>query len=272
PMFLLASLLAMPALANERWAVYYGDKLAADSFAAHDVVVLDGEYTAPLADLKKQGKTVLGYISFGEAENYRSFFSDVKALNVLLEENPQWPGHIVVDVRKQAWRDYLINTLIPEVLARGFDGVMFDTVDSPLHIGHKNEEERRHMQQATIALLCEVRSAFPDIKIMINRGFDVFPAVAPCINMLLAESTLTDLQLDTVKKPRLLDDKLYGWYVDLMKRAQRVNPHLKIYTLDYWPQEDANGIMQIYATQRGNGFIPYVSTMELQQVYSEPKK
>lgn len=269
--FILALLWVNTVQANERWTVYYGYELEANAFDAFDVVVLDGGYDKPVAELKAKGKTVLGYISFGEAENYRSFFKDIEAKGVLMEENPEWPGHIIIDVRKPEWKEYLIGTLIPSVLERGFDGVMFDTVDSPLHIGFKTPEEKRQMQHASIALLCAVHAAYPDITIMINRGFDILPDAAPCINKLLAESTHTDLQLSTVKKPRLLTDDEYGWYVKKMHASMKANPLLKIYTLDYWPQNDKEAIKGIFATQRKNGFIPYVSTMDLQNIYHEPK-
>lgn len=271
PFILTALLIASPCRAEERWAVYYGSELPAGRFAEYDLVVLDGEYAAPLAVLNAQGKTVLGYISFGEGETYRSYYKDLKAKKIFLRKNPQWKGHIVIDVRKNEWKDYLINTLIPTVLARGFGGVMFDTVDSPLDIGARTEAEKQEMAQASIALLCEVRSMFPNIKIMINRGFDILPEAAPCIDMLMGESTRTDLQLESKKTPRLLSDEEYASYVDVMKRAQLANPALKIYTLDYWPQTDPEGIRKIYTTQRSNGFIPYVSTMDLQKVYSEPQ-
>lgn len=257
--------------AKERWAVYYGTSLPASAFAPYDVVVLDSEYSEPVDALKAQGKTVLGYISFGEAESYRSYYQELKAKDILLKKNKEWKDHVVIDVRKPAWKEYLISTLIPQTLSHGFDGVMFDTVDSPLHIGSKTEEEKIAMGQASVSVICDVHKAFPDMKIMVNRGFDILPKLAPCIDMLLAESTYTDLRLGSSKKPRRVNNEEYNGYVDIIKQAQIANPVLKVYTLDYWSLKDKKGVKGIYAAQRAQGFVPYVSTIDLQQLHSEPE-
>lgn len=270
---LLAAMLSLvSACANawERWTVYYGHALPADAFQGFDVVVLDATYDAPVAALKAQGKTVLGYLSLGEAEDYRPYYKKLKAQKLLLEANPEWKGHYIIDIRKPEWGKIVAEELIPEILAKGFDGIMFDTIDSPLHLAIQKKGKYPGMNEAAVTLLCDIRGAHPNAKLMLNRGFDVLTQAAPCIDMLLAESTRTDLQLSGKKKPKLLNDEEYGWYVTKMKEAQATAPALKIYTLDYWPIKDTEGVKRIYAEQRANGFIPYVSTMDLQQVYPEP--
>ncbi len=256
---------------NERWAVYYGHALPAASFHTYNVVVLDASYDTHVAELKSQGKTVLGYLSLGEAEDYRSFYKKLKEQKLLLEANPEWKGHFIIDIRKPEWGTMVAEELIPEILAKGFDGIMFDTIDSPLHLAIQKKDKYPGMNDAAVKLLCDIRKAHPNIKLMLNRGFDVLTQAAPCIDMVLAESTRTDLQLSGAKKPKLLSDEDYGWYVGKLKEAKAAAPALKVYSLDYWPIKDKEGVARIYAEQRANGFIPYVSTIDLQHVYPEPK-
>ena len=59
---------------TERWVVYYTDKLPASAFEQYDLIAFDSDSHPPIADLKAKGKTLLGYISFGEAEDYRSYY------------------------------------------------------------------------------------------------------------------------------------------------------------------------------------------------------
>jgi hypothetical protein len=49
-------------------------------------------------------------------------------------------------------------------------------------------------------------------------------------------------------------------------------PKLQIMSLDYWDPADTKGVATIYSTQRANGFIPYVSTIELNRVVEEPSR
>jgi hypothetical protein len=58
--------------------------------------------------------------------------------------------------------------------------------------------------------------------------------------------------------------------VEWLTAAKARQPRLKVYTLDYWPPTDAAGVARIYAEQRKNGFIPYVSVKDLDRVLKEP--
>ncbi len=257
--------------AHENWTVYYGHALPAEAFSSFDVVVLDATYDAPVAALKAQGKTVLGYLSLGEAEDYRPYYKKLKEQKLLLEANPEWKGHFIIDIRKPEWGKIVVEELIPEIVAKGFDGIMFDTIDSPLHLAIQKKDTYPGMNEAALKLLCDIRKAHPNVKLMLNRGFDVLTQAAPCIDMVLAESTRTDLQLSGSKKPKLVSDEDYNWYVGKLREAQLAAPNLKVYSLDYWPMTDSKGVARIYAEQRANGFIPYVSTIDLQKVYPESK-
>lgn len=249
--------------AKERWAVYYGDALAVENFFPFDLVVFDSEKHPPLRPLRNQKKTLLGYLSLGEAESYRPDFEEIKKRGLLLEENKQWPGHYLIDIRNPEWGKYVIEEKIPEILYKRFDGIMLDTLDTPLSV----EKKYPGMREAAIRLLRAIRMHYPDIKIMLNRGFETLPDSAPSIDMLLAESILADGS--DPKKPKFFDEAIYQSITATIRAAQQVEKNLKIYTLDYWDMKDREGIKAIKAKQRDNGFIPYVSTPDLQAVMAD---
>lgn len=254
----------------ETWVTYYGDALPAETFLDYDLVLFDSVSHPPLRPLQNRNKMLLGYLSIGEAEKYRNDFNEIKKLGVLLQENKNWPGHYFVDIRNPKWAKYLIEKKIPEVLFQRFDGLMLDTLDSPLYLGEEFPQQYPGMKEAAINLLKEIRLQYPGIKLMLNRGFEVMPEAADQIDMLLLESTLTDTDSNP-KKPKLVPENIYQELVEEAKAAQKAAPNLKIYALDYWQPEDKEGVRNIYATQRGNGFIPYVATIDLQRVVEEPK-
>ncbi len=272
--FVLAVLMgwmaASTAQADERWAVYYGNALQAEDFASFDLIVLDAEHSGPVAPLKAQGKTVLGYLSLGEAESYRPYYKEIKHKKLVLAKNPQWPDHRVIDIRNPAWEAMVSGTLIPQLLAQGFDGVMFDTIDSPLHMERLDAKRYAGMGKTAADVICSIRAEYPDMKIMLNRGFEILPQVAGCIDMVMAETTRSDLQPKDDKKPYLTAQADYEQYVATLKEAQVKNPALKVYSLDYWTMEDRAGVARIYNEQRAQGFIPYVATIDLQKIYTEP--
>lgn len=255
---------------QESWVVYYGSSLPAEDFLSYDLVVFDSRNHPSLRPLQNQDKTLLGYLSIGEAENYRSDFDTIKELGVLLHENKHWPGHYIVDIRDPKWAKYLIEEKIPEILHRRFDGVMLDTLDSPLYLEEEDPVKYKGMREGAIKLIHALRMHYPDMKIMLNRGFQALPDIAKQIDMVLAESTMVDSHTDA-KNPTFFAENIYEESLKTLWDAQKTAPGLKVYSLDYWIPEDIGPVKKIYSTQRRNGFIPYVSTPDLQKIFAEPR-
>lgn len=116
-----------------------------------DIVVMDGsfdgnpggEWTRP--EIKtiragKAGRTVLAYLSIGEAEDYRAYWNpawdadgdgrpDPGAPSFLGDENPDWPGNYRVRYWQPAWQAIVLGQL-DALQDRGFDGVYLDIVDA----------------------------------------------------------------------------------------------------------------------------------------------
>lgn len=254
----------------ERWAVYYTDVLPATTFEAFDLIAFDSDHHPDITSLKAQGKIMLGYISLGEAETYRSYYNKIKSKNLLLQESDLWKGHYYIDVRKQAWTKMMLDELIPPILEQGFDGIIIDTTDSAIEPEMQHPKKFAGMKQGAVNLIKAIRKRYPNIKIMINRGLEILPQIAGDIDYLMAESTMTDW-VPNPKKPVLVDDKTYQYYMDLIRKSQEISPKLKVYSMDYWDMSDVEGVKYIYAKQRENGFVPYVSSMDLQHMHPEPK-
>jgi cysteinyl-tRNA synthetase, unknown class len=85
-------------------------------------------------------KTVLSYMSIGEAEDYRWYWQqswdrnrdgrpDADAPAWLGRSNPDWPGNYKVRYWDLAWQQ-IVYAYVDEVLAAGYDGVYLDIVDA----------------------------------------------------------------------------------------------------------------------------------------------
>jgi len=268
---LVALYMALFSKKTEIWAVVYAQNIPVESLLSYDLLVFDREAHPPLALLKDGHRIVLGYMSMGEAEISRQNYEVVKALGMTVEPRQDWKGNPLIDVRKPEWSQYVLNTLIPDILKQGFDGVMIDTVDSIIWLEQKDPVRYAGLQRATIGLIKEIRAKFPKIYIMMNRGFDVLPYVGSDIDMLLAESTYTDRNVST-HQPEMVPMAIHDHYVTQLQAMQQRFRQLKIYTLDYWPPNDVVAVKAIYDQQRSYGFIPYVSAMELQEIVTEPKQ
>ena len=190
--------------------------------------------------------------------------------NALLFQNDTWKSH-AVDVTSPTWRKLVLG-YVDDAAQKGFDGVMLDTIDSPLHWAETQAPERLEaMREGAASLIHAIRMAHPTMKIMVNRGFAILPLVADDINYVLAESILTHTD-ETSGQFAFFSSQTTSEVASQLHHAVSLQPQLQILTLDYWNMDDVNGLERIYAAHRAQGFAPYVTTPDLTTHTPEPKQ
>lgn len=252
------------------WVVYYAADLPPTAFYGYDLVVFESDQHPPLEPLVDRGKKVLGYLSLGEVNENRPYFAEVKGEGLLLIENENWKGSYFVDVRDMRWTRRVIDELVPAILRRGFQGIFIDTLDNPGHLERTDPKAYAGMADAGARLVRTLRRNFPRMTIVLNRGYDLLPAVERDIDMVLGESVYADYDFASKTYARV-DEPTYRQQVEILQAAARRQPKLKVLTLDYWNPNDAAGIAEIYRIQTANGFSPYVATVELDRLVPGPK-
>ncbi len=271
---LVLALLATPSIRADTvpmpWAVYYAADLPPTAFYGYDLLVFESDRHPPLEPLVDRGKKVLGYLSLGEVNENRPYFAEVKNEGLLLNENQNWKASYFVDVRDMRWTRRVIDELVPAILRRGFQGIFIDTLDNPGHLERTDPKAYAGMADAGARLVRTLRRNFPRMTIVLNRGYDILPAVERDIDMVLGESVYADYDFATKTYARV-DEPTYRQQVEILQAAARRQPKLKVLTLDYWNPNDAAGIAEIYRIQTANGFSPYVATVELDRLVPGPK-
>ena len=251
------------------WVVYYDDAVGIDAFDPYSLVVLDRQYHPPLLPLQDAGKTVFGYISMGEVNENRPEYQMVNDWGILRGENPFWPGSQFVDVRDRRWAKLILEQIVPEILQRGFDGLFLDTLDNPVELERRDPSGNAGMTAAAARLVRALKVHWPDVPVILNRGYGLLPEVTDHIDYILGESVYADYDFET-KSYKLVETDLYRQQVSILKDAMARNRELTVLTLDYWDPADTAMLRQIYEVQRENGFSPYVATIDLDVIVPEP--
>jgi uncharacterized protein (TIGR01370 family) len=251
-----------------RWAIYYAADAEAIAFAPYGTLVFDADRHPPVGPLVERGKAVLGYLSLCEVASTRSYFADMKAEGVLLEEHATWRGSYYIDVRDPRWSRRIIEDLIPRLLRRGFTGIFLDTLDDAAFLDR--QPGRKGIREAAIRLVKTIRRQYPELTLMMNRGYDLLPAVERDIDAVLAESLYGTYDF-TAKRYRRVTPDDSAAQVKLLHAARARRPALRLYSLDYWDPSDASGIAELYRSARGSGFAAYVATIELDRLVAEPR-
>ncbi len=100
-----------------------------DSLSRYDLVVVDGEQTKPasVARLRASGAVVLGYLSVGTIEPFRSWYRKLKPY--ALSDRFKQFGEIYADVDARGFRRAISRLIAPRLLRKGFDGLFLDNTD-----------------------------------------------------------------------------------------------------------------------------------------------
>lgn len=251
------------------WVVYYNDKADSQTFNPYNPIVLDSEHHPDLSPLIAQKKVILGYLNAAEAEDRHAWFKSIKDENILIEENPHWKGSWSVDIRNPVWKNFILNQAVPNILSQGFNGVFLDQMDIALYLEKMNPQKFKGMKEASIDLIKAIRHQYPNIYLMLNRGYEILPEIGGVIDFELGETLYTNYDFGT-KEYKIRPKNEFEWQLEQMNRAKFVYPKLVLFSLDYWDPKDQEMYRQIYSIERQHGLRPYVSTPKLDEVYPEP--
>ena len=95
-----------------------------------DLLVLEPDHQWHPRVLRRSGQKVLAYLSLGEIHKTRPYYAALAArVGVLASPNPRWPDAVAVDPGAPAWWGVVLEEVVPQILAQGYDGLFLDTLD-----------------------------------------------------------------------------------------------------------------------------------------------
>ncbi|KLV05381.1 RNA-binding protein [Photobacterium aquae] len=209
-----------------------------------------------IATLHKAGTKVFAYLSVGEY--------DGEILPATLKQhsptfNQNWASH-VMDLNAQPWQEYL-NHEAQKLMARGFDGLFLDTLDS-YTLFAKQAAQKQQQQQALTNILNQFNQLSSRPLLMLNRGFEVIEQLPFKPYAVVAESLYHSYHpLDNSYQSVPKQDTTW-----LRNRLNEVKTRgIEAIVIDYLPAD--NREKQKQAAQRliDEGYTPYISDGMLYQ-------
>ena len=247
------------------WAVYYAAvPEAAVDLARFDVVVLDPHTHPPLPLVKRHGSLLLTYVSLGEVNTSHPEFAAIANESWVLAANPSWPDARRLDVRAPAYERWLLDRVVPAALAGPVNGLFLDTADTALDLEQTDPRRFKGAARALERVLVEMKRRNPRALLMINGGLPIAERLPTVLDAVALESIWTDYDFKAkAYRVRPADEA----EARALLLARVVALGLPVFTLEYtaadrgapWPAE-------LIQRSRARGFIPYVSTIGLDQV------
>lgn len=239
-------------------AFYYAAGVPNELLAHFDRVVVEPD-AVPTLPISPRAQ-LFAYVSVGEVNSARSYRQDIPQA-LIVGSNRVWRSDIV-DTRKEQWRQFLLDRVIEPLYARGFRGLFLDTLDS--YQGITTDPSDRASHARGIANIIEaLRQRHPDLKLLMNRGFDVLPLLSQPPDGLVVESMFQTADPGDVYRQVSVGDR-----TALLRALQRVRDrwNLPITVIDYVPMADRSLRRHIANRIWQSGFDPYITTPALNSI------
>jgi len=239
-------------------AFYYGTRVPRELAQHFDRVVVDVDnLTSWPSPCKAE---LFAYVSLGEVGPGRPWRRNVPD-GVIVGRNSEW-GSEIVDARLPAWRTFVLERVVPDVLKKGIRGLFFDTLDSFESVEHAESQWPSH-QRALAELVDAIRARHPGLPILLNRGFGLLPFLASPPDGMVAEGLFRTADSEGRRyRPVAAEESA------ALLRALRAVQAAKIpvTVIDYVPAKDLELRRATARRIMNEGFEPYISVPNLDQV------
>ncbi len=268
--------------------------LVAVGLSDYDLAIIDyskdgheeGEWSRDQIEWLKRsgkGKYALAYISIGEAESYRFYWSDrwkTGQPDWLGRENRSWKGNYKVKYWNPAWQR-IVFSYLDRIIDQGFDGIYMDIIDGFWYWGaeaaRRGENEQldstseaaERMIEFVLALAHHSRvvRGRQDFILCPQNGTDIIRE---------ADSGLVKAYLDAIDAIGVEDTFFFGRRDEnnRYKPQERVIANLeeflardkKVLAVEYLKPDNRKSIERFYDLCEQYGYIPFASGRDLDEL------
>jgi cysteinyl-tRNA synthetase len=211
--------------------------------------------------IRAAGIKVLAYLSVGEAEKYRRYFSQLQGTDLIIEENPDWSENFRVKFWKPLWKR-ILSDYSKEILNKGFDGLFVDIVDAWENFPESEINKRKEqMESLLIDLAKKMLSHDQGHWLMIQNSHELLEN--PCLEKLttgINQESLFASWAEAEIDPEWQRNKILA-LEDLRRRG-------KLITLIEYTRNPID-MVRIRMRAAMHGFTPYFSVKELDRIFHD---
>lgn len=256
----LAPVWGLAQSADPSVALHYGAQPPWRELAAFDWVVLEPAHHGDLGERRRAAPHTrfFAYVSVGEVHRQHRHHDQIPP-DWRIGANRAW-NSAVIDQRVADWPRWFVEHIARPQWERGYRGFFLDTLDA-YHLVAKTPEERAAHEAGLVRVVQALRAAFPEAKLILNRGFEILPQVAAQVDMVAAESLYRGWdQARLHYQPVPEADR--AWLLGQLDQV-RGRHRLPVLAIDYVPPGDRALARETARRIRAHGFIPWVTTPEL---------
>lgn len=194
-------------------------KVTPEQVANYRMVIIEPDFYSKeeMNELRNTGTKIVAYVTLGEVDENRWYFNHLKDFG-FLGKNDNWNSYYI-DLENIKSRQLLLNEVIPEVVAKGVDGLFLDTIDAVSPV-----TERGYLQPYMAELIEGIREKYPNKIIIQNAGIFLLERTKDDINAFLTEALASDYDFTqgeySIRSSEEFNDRLeyLNHYADVSNR------------------------------------------------------
>jgi hypothetical protein len=262
----LAAPAAISAESLRNVVFYYGDAVNWGALRAFQLAVVE-----PDAGLLPPGQQPgmaassqtdwFAYVSATEITAFREYYFDVP-LSWRAGPNTAWHSEII-DPATPGWPSFFVERVVTPLWNRGYTGFFLDTLDSHEMLD-LNEVQLERSRQGLLRLIRAIKAKYPESKLILNRGFELLPAIHQDVYAVAFESLYRGWDQAESRYVEVSEEDR-AWLFKQIERIQQ-RYELPIIAIDYCPPDDIECAQQTVKQIRDLGLIPYVGDGHLRTV------
>jgi hypothetical protein len=239
-------------------AFYYGHSIPRELAAAYEQIVVQPEHAGNPEQIRAWGSEPVAYLSVGEAAP-----SQAKSLapSWILTQNAAW-GSLVMDLAQADYRAYLLSRY-EALWARGYHRFFLDTLDS-YQLAAKTDDARAKQTRGIVEFLKAMKARHPEVKILVNRGFELLPEIAPHVHGVVAESLFDRWDAGKKQYTRVPEGDREWLLARLREAHDRFG--LPVLVIDYRPTTERAAAIETAKKILKLGFEPWVCNGDLSDI------
>jgi cysteinyl-tRNA synthetase len=213
-----------------------------------------------LESIKTAKTRVVSYLSIGEAEDYRSYWSSFWEANPpawLGAENPKWKGNFKVRYWHGEWQA-LMHSAVKRLASRGYDGVYLDLLDAWEYWEPRGVPDARQRMQAFVLSLASTARR-------VNPNFVVIAQNAP--ELATSAEYLSAIDAQAIED-LWFDGNVLNSPVDVRWTLSQLEPIVEagkpVLSIDYVTR--FHTVADYCRRGRAHGFIPFTAPRALDAI------
>jgi len=172
---------------SEYFYVDYSRTVSPVNLRLYDLSIISPDAEVDLTGGHKLGHQFFSYLSIGEVAADAPYREKAISRKIpFFGKNEFWQSDLV-DLSHPDWTQFVIE-LAGVSVQKHFDGFFLDTVDSVELLVQKYPGRAEAFRSGQASLIKKLKAAYPDKKIILNRGFPVIDQLVGIVDGMLIES------------------------------------------------------------------------------------